>query len=355
MLLKENRTTLSYISSFFVNLAIALLIGSVFLILQGNNPLVIFYDLFIDPFTKQTGLIKVLGESSPYIFTGLASAIAFRCGIFNIGVEGQLYIGGLAATLIGCYVHGLPTFALILLAIVAAMVAGGLWAFLAGWLKVKLKVHEVISTIMLNYVATNLVSYVIVNFARQPGPSAQTPNVADSARLSQLFPPEHLNTGLFIGIAVVAIMFILFKYLPLGWKIDSSGLNMQATKYSGIDSKKVILLTMFLSGAIAALCGVERTLGAYGYMQVGFSPGYGFDGITVAIIAYNNPIAVLFISILFGLFNTGGVNLNMLTNVPVQWVSMLTAIMLVLVAAQSGIFTKIIELLRKPMKRRANQ
>ena len=345
MILNTNKFTkaLRNISFIFISMLVAMMIGSVFLVIQGENPFEVYYYLFIDPFTMSTGWIKVVSKAVPLMFTGLAAALAFRCGIFNIGIEGQLYMGALAAAVVGFSLNNIPKLVHIALAVLAAASVGGLWALIAGWLKVKLKVHEVISTIMLNYIATNAVTYLLISFFRAKGPTPKTHDVAESARFMQFAPPEHLNTGVFLALILVVVIYIVVKYLPLGWKIDSSGKNMEATKFSGINSKIIILIVMFLSGAIASMGGVERVLGAYGYMELGFSPGYGFDGLAVAIIARNNPVGVVFVALLFGLMYYGGININMMTNVTSEWVLLLIAIMLILVAAQSEMFSKAIE------------
>jgi simple sugar transport system permease protein len=321
-----------------INILIALLIGSVLLLLKGENPLQVFYYLLIEPFTMGRGWIKVLSKTAPYIFTGLSAALAFRCGIFNIGIEGQMFWGALAAAVAGISFAGLPKLIHLPLALLAAMAAGGIWAGIAGWLKVRLRVHEVLSTIMMNYLASNIVAYLLITYFRAAGPQAKTPNVFPGARLSRFFPPDQLNTGIIIALLIAAGVFVLLRCLPLGWKIDSVGKNMVAARYCGIDSGRTIMTVMVFSGMIAALCGAERVLGAFGYMDLGFSAGYGFDGLAVAVIAANNPAAVLLVSLFFGLLNYGGVTLSMMTRVPPEWVNTLVAIMLILVAARSSLF-----------------
>jgi simple sugar transport system permease protein len=321
-----------------INIIIALLIGSVLLLLKGENPLEVFYYLLVEPFTLGKGLIKVLSKTAPYIFTGLSAAMAFRCGLFNIGIEGQMFWGALAAAVVGISFESLPRFIHLPLALLAAMIAGGLWAAIAGWLKVKLRVHEVLSTIMMNYLASNIVAWILISWFRAKGPQAKTPDVFSGARLTRFFPPDQLNTGFVIALVVTCGVFLLLRYFPLGWKIDSVGKNMTATRFSGIDSARIIVLVMFLSGMIAALCGAERVLGAFGYMDLSFSAGYGFDGLSVAVIAANNPAAVVLVSLFFGLLNYGGVTLSMMTRVPPEWVNTLVAIMLILVAARGSLF-----------------
>lgn len=325
------------ILSMLLNIFLALCIGSVFLLLQKQNPLEVFYYLLIEPLKTTEGLIIVLGKSVPYVFTGLACAITFRSGLFNIGVEGQMFWGALGAVIVGLTCKGLPPVLHVTLAIVAAMVFGGFWSFIAGWLKVRLKVNEVLSTIMMNYLAANLVSYLLLNYFRGDGPTARTADVLSTARLAQFWTPNQLNSGAFIAIAAVIGMVILLYFLPFGWQIDASGLNPTAAKYCGVNSSRVILLVMAISGMLAGLCGAERILGAFGYMDLKFSASYGLEGMVIAIIASNNPIAVVVISAFFGLLNYGGLTLNMMTSVPTEWTQCLIAIMLVLVAVQQGL------------------
>jgi simple sugar transport system permease protein len=337
---KKSSLFLGFLST-LSNIVIALLIGSVLLLLKGENPLQVFYYLLVEPFTLGRGWIKVLSKTAPYVFTGLSAALAFRCGVFNIGIEGQMFWGALAAAVTGISLEGLPGPIHLPLALLAAMAAGGVWALIAGWLKVKLRVHEVLSTIMMNYLAGNIVAWLLITYFRASGPQAKTPNVFPGARLPQFFPPDQLNAGLIIALLIAAGVFLLLRYLPLGWKIDSVGKNMVSTRFSGIDSGRTIMLVMFFSGMIAALCGAERVLGAFGYMDLGFSAGYGFDGLSVAVIAANNPVAVVLVSLFFGLLNYGGVTLSMMTRVPPEWVNTLVAIMLILVAARSSLFRSV--------------
>lgn len=331
------KAALGKVLATLANIVLALAIGSVFLLLQGENPLEVFYYLLAEPLLTQGGWLKVLGKAVPYVFTGLASALAFRCGLFNIGIEGQLFWGAFAAAIVGIYLPGLPAFIHLPLALLAAVAAGGLWALLAGWLKTRFNVNEVLSTIMMNYLATNLVSFLLVRFFRADGPQAKTPDVMEGARLAQFAPGSQLNAGLVLAVLAVVLLFVVLHYLPFGWRVDAVGQNPIASRYSGIDSKRMVLLVMLFSGMLAGLCGAERVLGAYGYMDLGFSVDYGFDGLSIAIIAGNHPLGVAVGAFFFGLLNYGAVNLNMMTNVPSEWTQSLVAIMLILVAAQRGL------------------
>ncbi len=330
-----------------LNMLIAMAIGSIFIIIQGQNPLEVYYYLLVEPLTRTSGIIKVLGKATPLILSGLAAVIAFRCSLFNVGIEGQIYIGGLAAAVAALYFPINNAFIKIPVCLLFAMVTAGLWSMLAGWLKVKFKVHEVLSTIMMNYIAMAMVSYILLTFMKSDGISPRTNDFPVEGTLPQLFPPEHLNLGFIIAIGVAVLMYVVFNYMPFGWNIDAAGKNMLATKYSGISSSKVILLVMLISGMIGGLVGAERVMGAYGYMELSFSPGYGYDGMTVAIIGRNSPIGAVVMGLFIGLLHYGGVNINMYTSVSTEWVYALIAIMLILVVADKGIFNSISALFKR--------
>lgn len=328
----------------------ALLIGSILLIAEDSNPLEIYYYLFIQPLSSLSGVLKVLARTTPLIFSGLAVMVAFKCNVFNIGVEGQLYVGALAAAVLGYYCNWLPPVLHILLCIIGAMAAGAVYAWIPAILKVKLNVHEVISTIMLNYIASGLISMYVVNFFRYNGAIARTPDIAETVRLPKLVPSETLNVGIIIAVVLCVCLYFLFKKTPLGWRIEAAGLNLNASKYSGVNSGRLIIFTMMLSGAIAALVGIERVLGANGYMEVNFSPGYGWDGITISIIAANHPFGVLAMALLLGLMSYGGNLIGVLSNVPKEWVSVLNALIFVFVVLGNAL---IIIIERKRMERMA--
>ena len=334
---KKTNKSLEQCLIVLVSFICALLIGSVLLLLEKENPIEIYRTLFIQPLTSTSGIIKVLAKTTPLILAGLAVSLSFKCNVFNIGVEGQLYAGGMAAAVLGYYMPGLPSWLHILVCIVGAAAVGAFFAWIPAVLKVKLNVHEVISTIMLNYVISSLISWIVVSYFRYDGPTARTPNVAESARLFQFKSPELLNAGILIALVLCVVLQFVFKRTPLGWRIDSAGKNLTAARYAGIDSNRLILLTMCLSGAVAAMVGVERVLGAYGYMELNFSPGYGWDGITIAIIAANQPFGVLLMSLLLGLMSYGGTLINVTSGVPIEWIEVLNALIFIFVVMGKAI------------------
>lgn len=323
------------------NILVAMLLGSILILLQGENPFQVYYYLLIEPLTRMSGVIKVLGKATPLIFCGLAAAVSFRSNLFNVGIEGQIYMGGLAAVLVAFFVPVQSSFIMIPMCLMAAMIAGGLWSMLAGWLKVKYKVHEVISTIMMNYIVSSIVSFVILNYLKADGANPRTDKLPGSALLTQFKSPDHLNTGFIIALICTVVLAIIVYRTATGWKIDAAGRNMKACLYSGISAKRVIMMVMMLSGMFAGLAGAERVMGAYGYMEIGFSPGYGYDGMIVAIIGRNNPIGSLIAALFIGLLHYGGVNINIHTNIASEWVYVLIAMILVMVVAGKGIYASV--------------
>ena len=336
---KKLERTAKDIGFVLLNILIAMFLGSILIVLQGENPFTVYYYLLVQPLSSLRGIMKVLGKATPLIFTGLAAVVCFRCNIFNVGVEGQIYVGALGGALVLLFAPINNYVIALVLACAVAMLAAGLWAGLAGWLKIRFKVHEVISTIMLNYVASAFLSYIVVDFLKKPGSNPRTESF--SQQFAKFMPPEHANTGLIIAVAAVFLMFLFLEFTPVGWKIDASGKNLESTRFSGVSSKRLVMTAMLISGMLAGLCGMERIAGAYGYLEVGFSPGYGYDGMIIAIIGRNNPIGALITALFFGLLHYGGVTINMYTSIPTEWVYVLISIMFILVAAQDRIIGSI--------------
>lgn len=339
-LLKSNRSSklLTQLAVFAVSFLLAMLVGAVLLVMQGHTDILnVYYHLLVRPLTMNNGIAKVLFQATPLIFAGLSVAIAFKCDIFNIGVEGQLYAGALAAAWLGCNLQGLPPLLHVLVCILGAAAVGGLLSLIAAWLKVRFNVHEVISTIMMNHIINNIVTLLVVDYFRHDGPTARTPTVLNSALLTKLAPPTQLNTGIFIALVLCVAMYFIFERTPFGWRLNAAGKNLTAARYNGVNAKRLILSAMLISGALAGVLGAERVLGGLGYMQVNFSPGYGYDGITVAVIAGNNPFGCLLMALLMGLLEVGGTNLNVSTEVPSEWVDTLSALVFVFVVAANAV------------------
>lgn len=317
-----------------VAIILALLVGSIIILVSGNDPIQAYSALYRGAFGDITAVAETLERAVPLIFTGLAVAFAFRCGLFNIGAEGQLYMGAFAAALVGFKVENLPPVIHIPLAILAAAVVAGIWASIPGYLKARFGVHEVINTIMMNYIAYSLTSYLVMYPFKAPGAIPKTPDVLPSAQLYRFMEYSRLNTGIIIAlVSLYAIYYLLWK-TNMGYEIRAVGLNIHAAEYGGIKVKRNMVIAMFVSGALAGLAGAERVMGLHLSFIHGFSPGYGFEGIAVALLGRNHPVGILLSAILFGALSKGGLYMDMAANVPIDLVIVLQAIIIFFVAAE---------------------
>ncbi|MBN1178541.1 MAG: BMP family ABC transporter substrate-binding protein [Anaerolineae bacterium] len=285
-------------------------------------------------------LTESLRIATPYIFVGLAVALGFQCGLFNIGAEGQYFVGGLASVFVGYSIQGLPWFIHLPLSIIAGMVGGALWASIAGYLRAKGRGHEVINTIMLNYIAYRLADYLLQVDGPMARPGAGrpvSPEIQPSAYLPQLLPNDisvRINAGLFLALAMVGLVYwILFK-TTIGFEIRSVGSNPNAAKTAGISVAKNIVLAMAMSGSLAGLAGVHDILGVLHFMPNAFGAGYGFDSIALALLGKSRPVGVMLAAFLFGMLRAGAQKMQgPPTFVPIDIISILQALIIIFIAA----------------------
>ncbi len=301
----------------------------------------------VRPFTES------LRRATPYIFAGLAVALGFRCGLFNIGAEGQYFIGGLASVFVGYSIKGLPWFIHLPLALIAGMVGGALWAAIVGFLKAKTGGHEVINTIMLNYVAYQLADYMLQvgGPMSRPGDSRPiSPDIEPTAYLPQFFPDDpsiSINAGLFLALAMVVVVYWLLFKTTIGFEIRSVGANPRAARTAGIDVARNFVLAMAFSGALAGMAGAHDILGVTHYMPNAFFSGYGFDSIALALLGKSHPVGVLLSALLFGFLRAGAQRMQgPPAFVPIDIVSVLQALIIIFIAAPEVI--RIIYRLRVP-------
>lgn len=284
-------------------------------------------------FGEKGQLIETLVFATPLIFTGLAHSIAFKTGLFNIGVEGQFIVGMLTAALIGL-IKGIPAPIHIVLVLLGGILAGTIWAGIPGYLKAKIGTNEVVNTIMMNYIALHLSNYLTMGPFHKPE-SATTPLIEQSAGLTRFLGQNYrLNTGLFIALILAALVYILFWKTTIGYEIRAVGLSASAAEYGGMSIKKNIILAMVISGAIAGLGGAVHVAGVQrqSIQMVGF-PGYGFDGIAVALVAKNHPVGAIFSAILFGALNLSS-GMLMLYGIPKTISYIIQGIIILFIAAE---------------------
>ncbi len=279
-------------------------------------------------------LSETLVYTTIYIFTGLAHIIAFRTNLFNIGVEGQFTVGMLAAIIIGI-IPGIPMIIHLILIFLGGILAGALWAFVPAYLKVKLNSNEVVNTIMMNFIAMNLLNLCITVFLKEPGYDA-TYSITSSAMLPKIFSElsTRANYGLFIGLIVVLVAYLFINKTRHGYELRSVGYNKHASEYGGINIKKAIILSMVISGLIAGLGGAIFVSGVqYRVPKLQNFLNYGFDGIAVALVARNNPIAVILTSILFGALNASALELQF-NGIPKDIVFLVQSVIIIFIAGE---------------------
>lgn len=293
--------------------------------------------------------LESLVQATPYIFAGLAVALGFRSGLFNIGVEGQLFIGAACATYVGYAVTGLPAWIHMPLAFLAGALGGALWGFVPGFLKAKTGGHEVINTIMMNWIAFRLTEWLLSGPMTRPGSGGMplSPIIQKTAEMPQFFPsPIRFHLGFFIALAgAYFIWWLLFK-TTWGLNLRTVGTNPRAARYAGLSTTKSIILAMSLSGALAGMAGAVQVLAVNRSMALGLSSGYGFDSIALALIGNNHPVGVVLASILFGTLRNGATRMMVVSSIPIDIVDVVQAIILMFVAAPAII--RSIYRLRKP-------
>ena len=280
------------------------------------------------------GPSDTLVQSVPYIFSGLAVAIGFRAGLFNIGAEGQIGIGWLAAVVVGFSLKTLPAYILLPLAVLSGMFAAGIWAGIAGWLRAKTGAHEVITTIMLNYISYRLSEWLLCGPLENVQGTCRTGDIAEAAYLPRfLGHPVTVHWGFVLAIvAVLLSAWYLFK-TTWGFELRTVGANPHAAKYGGVNVSRSIVLTMFLSGCLAGLAGVSQGLGITHNIALGFQAGYGFDSIALALLGKSNPVGVLGASLLFGVLRAGASRMQSMAGVPTEIVQIVQSLVIVFIAA----------------------
>jgi simple sugar transport system permease protein len=343
----KNNLKLLYDSVKFplLSIVLAFIIGALFIIWTGSSPIVAYSALFSGSLGGLSRIGETLLKTTPLIFTGLAVAFAFRTGLFNIGAEGQYVMGALFTLSAGWIFRGLPGIVLVPLIIVSGALGGAIWAFIPGILKAKIGVHEVIVTIMLNYVALFVSNYfvrTILNPAQLTGDvqKAHTVLLPEHARLTKLneiipqFGYSSVHTGIILAIIVAVIAYVVLFKTTLGYEIRSVGHNPYAAEYGGINIAKNTVLAMVISGVFAGLAGATIIAGlTYKVDQSSGSAGYGFTGIAVALVGKNHPLGVLLSALLFGILSNGARKMQ-IAGVPQEIVGLIQGIIIIFIAGE---------------------
>src|SRR5690606_31675354 len=298
-----------------------------------------FVALFRGSLGSLTAISETLTAAAPLTLAGLGIALGFRAGLFNIGAEGQVIMGGIAAVVIGFSFEGMPIWIHLPLALIVGALAGALWASIAGWLRAATGAHEVITTIMLNLIAMRLVDYLLRHpFIQKEGradpisktvlPSAELPHLLD-----WVDPALRLHAGfILVLLAVVFVWWLLFR-TTTGFEFRAAGLNPDAARYAGMRSGLIIVLVMALAGALAGLAGANQVLGVLGRASPNFSGGVGFDAIAVALLGRSHPLGVLLAGLLFGALQAGGRQMQVSAGVSLDLIAIIQALIIIFIAA----------------------
>ncbi|TCO47961.1 ABC transporter permease [Actinocrispum wychmicini] len=306
---------------------VALVIGAVVLLATGHDPLDFYQLLVREAFGGTDRIAATLSSATPLLFTGLATAIAFRAGVFNVGVEGGFLLSGLVTATVAVHVSG-PL--VVPVAMLAGAAAGVLVSVGPGWLRARWGVDEVVTTLMVNFVVTGVTGWLVTSFLQARGvANAATPLIARSAWLPDLLPPDNLTSGVLIGLGLAVTYAVWIRHSVLGYELRQTGLNQRFAAAQGIRVGKVIVVAMVISGAIAGLGGAAHALGVVHRYVDGFSPGYGFTGIAVALLGRNSAVGVVIGAVLFGALASAGTTAQLFSDIPLDIVNVLSGTVMV--------------------------
>ena len=320
---------------------IAVLAGALLLLLIGADPIAAYSALLKGAFGSGPAFARTLRTTSPVLFTGLAVVVAFRAGYIYLGMEGSLYWGALSAALFGIYISKyFPWFLQMPLSILAGCLAGGLWALFPAALRARWKVDEVVSTLMLNYVAVLLVDHLVYSYFQdtRDGSSAEralTLAVPEATRLPFISERYGLTISILLGVVLALVLLWVYARSVWGFEADMTGFNRRFAHYGGVNTVRMAITSMVLSGMIAGLGGATESIGSYGRYIGGFSSDFGFAGVTVALMGRLNPVGTLLGALFFGALTNGGATMELATNVPRDMVVVIQGLILLVVTAQS--------------------
>ncbi|MCW0180603.1 MAG: ABC transporter permease [Zavarzinia sp.] len=317
--LEQRATTPAW---FYVALPVAAILATLVLcaglvMLAGGHVLEAYGTLFLSPVASRFALVETAVKAAPLIFTGLAVAIAFRARFWNIGGEGQLLMGAMAAAFIGGR-ESLPEFSLIPLMILAGALAGGIWAMVPALLRTRYKVDEVVVSLLLNFIVFYGMMALLDGVWKDPlSGYPDSPDIREEAGFPILLPRTRLHLGVGLALLAAPLVFILMRKTVLGFAIRAVGENAQAAAYAGFSTARVTMATALLSGAMAGLAGVGEVGGLHYQVMAGISPGYGYTGIVIAMLAGLNPLGVVPAAFFFSIVITGAEAMSRATGIPV--------------------------------------
>jgi ABC-type uncharacterized transport system permease subunit len=324
-------------AAIIIAVMLSLLVSAALITTSGANPWEAMGALFRGAFGTRHAILETIVQATPLIFTGLAMVVSFRAKVFNIGAEGQLFAGAMIAAWISMNFSHLPKVIVIGLIILGSMVAGGMWAFLPGFLKARFGTNEIIVTVMMNYIILFIISYLLGGLWRDPGQFfLQTVRFEDSTHLPTFF-DSRIHLGFFLAIIMAFVVYILLWKTPLGYDIRAVGDNPTSSRYKGIRISLIIIAVMVISGAIAGLAGGMEVTGIHYRLKLDISASYGYIGILIALLGRLNPFGVIIAAIFFGALVNGSTGMQIFTGVPVALVDSVQGIVLVFLLAAEAL------------------
>lgn len=335
----ENDPVFSFVKAILA-VCFALIIVYFILLLTGHNPFPVYGALLDGAFGSKRCIGESFVSTTPLLFSGLGFAIAYRCGLFNIGLEGQITVGGIAAAFFGYALPEMPPILHVTICILAGALAGAAWGFIPGYLKARFGIHEVIGVIMLNHIAFKIASYLV----SMQGPMKATiddmpasPVIQGSAKIERFVQGTRIHWGIFLAVITAFVIWTLLFKTRLGYKIRAVGKNRFAAETAGINIKKHIILTLSISGALGGIAGAVEILGVHYRLFAAFSPGYGFDAIAVALLGMVHPLGIIASSFLFGVLRSGSVLMQATYGVNKDMISVITGIIVLFMGMSAPI------------------
>jgi ABC-type uncharacterized transport system permease subunit len=317
--------------------ALAIFLGaSLFLIVYGVNPLLVYRDIFLGSVGSLNALAETLNYASPILLTALAAIVCFRCNLWNIGAEGQLYLGAIATAGLGLNTLNLPAFIVLPAIALGAFVAGSCWAAIPAVLKLRFGASEIIVTIMMNFLAVILATYLISG-VWGTGTTPVTRPIQPAAYLPILIPGTRLHANLIVALAAALILALVIRSTVFGYRLRAIGLNARAAQVAGISVKRVSFASFLIAGGVAGLAGFGQVAGVHHALPGGFSPGFGYTGIAVAMLGGLNPLWSIVSAFFLAALNVGGQSMQRALGVPVTFVSVIEGLLLLALLASGAL------------------
>lgn len=320
----------------FLAIALALLVSAGFILARGVNPITAYIAMLRGAFGSVAALTNTGFRTSPLLLGGLGVALGYKCGLLNVGTEGQIYAGGIAATAVGIFPLPVPPWLHLVLAVVAGFVGGAIWGLIPAYLRAYRGVSEIVVTLMLNYVGLQLASFLVQDYAPLGAQGVfypQSPFILPSARLPLLIKGTNLHSGIILGLVLGVFLYFVLRYTNFGFRTRMVGENPEAARYAGVDVKRQIFIVLLIAGGLGGLAGTGEVIGLKGKLFDRFSHGLGYDAIAVALMANGDPLGVILTAIFFGALRAGSGKMQVAVGIPTPLSSVIQALAVLFVIA----------------------